>query len=83
MLATTMGIVVPVPSAVVRSTSNREVTSEWLGTTKTSSYVRSYGGRCPSRNFICEPYSSGRYASTSLRSPLQSVWNLPGASMRS
>lgn len=54
MLATTMGIVVPVPSAVVRSTSNREVTSEWLGTTKTSSYVRSYGGRCPSRNFICD-----------------------------
>ena len=36
MLATTTGIVVPVPSAVDRSTSNREVTSDRLGTMKTS-----------------------------------------------
>ncbi len=37
MLATTTGIVVPVPSAVDRSTSKREMTSERLGTMKTSS----------------------------------------------
>jgi hypothetical protein len=37
MLATTTGMVVPVPSAVDRSTSNREDTSERLGTMKTSS----------------------------------------------
>lgn len=36
MLATTMGMVVPVPSVVVRSTSKREVSSERPGTTKTS-----------------------------------------------
>ena len=36
MLATTTGIVVPVPSPVVRSTSNRETTSERDGTRKTS-----------------------------------------------
>jgi hypothetical protein len=37
MLATTTGMVVPVPSAVDRSTSNREVTSERFGTMNTSS----------------------------------------------
>ena len=33
----TFGFVVPVPSTVDRSTSNREVTSDWPGTMKTSS----------------------------------------------
>jgi hypothetical protein len=37
MFATTTGIVVPDPSTVDRSTSNREVTSERPGTTNTSS----------------------------------------------
>ena len=37
ILATTTGIVVPVPSTLDRSTSNREATSERLGTMKTSS----------------------------------------------
>ena len=36
MLATTIGTVVPVPSADVRSTSKREVTSERDGTRNTS-----------------------------------------------
>ena len=36
MLATTTGMVVPVPSTVDRSTSKRDVTSERDGTTKTS-----------------------------------------------
>lgn len=36
MFATTTGIVVPDPSAVERSTSNRDATSERPGTTKTS-----------------------------------------------
>ncbi len=44
MLETTSGSVVPVPSAVVRSTSKRLVTSERAGTMKTSLYVRSYEG---------------------------------------
>jgi hypothetical protein len=37
MFATTMGIVVPVPSTVLRSTSRRLETSERRGTMKTSS----------------------------------------------
>ncbi len=41
MLATTIGMVVPDPSEVARSTSNREVTSVRFGTRNTSSYVRS------------------------------------------
>ena len=36
MLATTTGIVVPEPSAVDKSTSNRDATSDRLGTMKTS-----------------------------------------------
>ena len=36
MLATTTGIVVPEPSALDKSTSNREATSDRLGTMKTS-----------------------------------------------
>ena len=44
MLATTMGMVVPVPSTVVRSTSRREVTSDRTGTMNTSSNVRSGSG---------------------------------------
>ena len=36
MLATTSGMVVPVPSAVDRSTSSREPTSERAGAMKTS-----------------------------------------------
>ena len=36
MLATTSGIVVPVPSAVARSTSSRDATAERRGTMKTS-----------------------------------------------
>src|ERR1700737_2249723 len=37
MLATTTGMVVPEPSWVARSTSNRDATSERFGTMKTSS----------------------------------------------
>ncbi len=37
MLAITSGMVAPLPSPVVRSTSKREATSEDLGTMKTSS----------------------------------------------
>ena len=37
MLATTMGIVAPVPSEVARSTSNRDSTVDRPGTTKMSS----------------------------------------------
>ena len=37
MLATTRGMVVPVPSSELRSTSRRLVTSELFGTMKTSS----------------------------------------------
>ena len=36
MLATTIGIVVPTPSGVVRSTSSRDPTDERAGTMKTS-----------------------------------------------
>ncbi len=43
MLATTSGMVVPVPSGEERSTAWREPTAERPGTMKTSSYVRSYG----------------------------------------
>lgn len=43
MLATTSGMVVPVPSGEERSTPWREPTAERPGTMKTSSYVRSYG----------------------------------------
>ena len=50
MLATTSGMVVPVPSAVDRSTSKRDVTSERRGTMKTSLYVRSCAGCRPLRN---------------------------------
>lgn len=43
ILATTSGMVVPVPSGEERSTPWREPTAERPGTMKTSSYVRSYG----------------------------------------
>ncbi len=43
ILATTSGMVVPVPSLEERSTACREPTAERLGTMNTSSYVRSYG----------------------------------------
>lgn len=43
MLATTSGMVVPVPSGEERSTAWRDPTAERPGTMKTSSYVRSYG----------------------------------------
>src|SRR3954451_15482658 len=45
MLAATSGIVVPVPSGLLRSTSSRDATPERAGTMKTSSYVRSQSGR--------------------------------------
>jgi hypothetical protein len=41
MFATTIGIVVPLPSADERSTSFLEVTADRLGTRNTSLYVRS------------------------------------------
>ena len=41
MLATTIGIVVPTASGVVRSTSSREPTDDRVGTMNTSEYVRS------------------------------------------
>ncbi len=36
MLATTTGIVAPLPSLVARSTSSREATADWRGTRNTS-----------------------------------------------
>jgi hypothetical protein len=36
MFAATMGIVVPLPSAVARSTSNRDATADRFGTRNTS-----------------------------------------------
>ena len=45
MFATAIGIVVPTRSGVVRSTSNREPTSDMLGTINTSLYVRSCTGK--------------------------------------
>ena len=53
MLATTTGMVAPVPSDVDRSTSKRDVTSERPGTMNTSLYVRSCAGSRPLRNFTC------------------------------
>ena len=44
MLDTTIGIVVPIPSGVVRSTANRLPTDDWLGTMNTSLYVSSCPG---------------------------------------
>ncbi|CAM5716366.1 hypothetical protein SALBM311S_05223 [Streptomyces alboniger] len=59
MLATTSGIVVPVPSGALRSTSCREPTALRLGTMNTSSYVRSYGGWMSLRNSSAEcPWAS-------------------------
>ena len=52
MLATTSGMVVPVPSGDRRSTAWRDPTALRLGTMKTSSYVRSYGGLTSLRNRI-------------------------------
>src|SRR5690349_24895711 len=56
MLATTIGMVAPVPSDVERSTSNRDVTSERPGTMNTSLYVRSCAGCSPLRNFTARVY---------------------------
>ena len=53
MLATTSGMVVPVPSGEPRSTPWREPTAERLGTMNTSSYVRSYGGLMSLRKRTC------------------------------
>ena len=53
MLATTSGMVVPVPSGEARSTPWREPTAERLGTMNTSSYVRSYGGLMSLRKRTC------------------------------
>ena len=57
MLATTIGMVVPVPSTAVRSTSKREVTSERDGTRKTSPYVRSEVAAWPGRKRMGFPLS--------------------------
>src|SRR5215472_194969 len=51
MLATVTGIVAPVPSLVVKSTSRREPTSDRLGTRKTSLYVRSWAGSLRNRTY--------------------------------
>src|SRR4051794_1338346 len=55
LLATTRGSVVPMPSAVERSTSSREGTSDRLGTMNTSLYVRSNGGAVSVRKRIGGP----------------------------
>ncbi|CNL22407.1 Uncharacterised protein [Mycobacterium tuberculosis] len=57
ILATTTGMVVPEPSAVDKSTSKRDATSDRFGTMNTSLYVRSYPGGCPSRNLITYPFT--------------------------
>ena len=52
MLATTTGMVVPEPSTVDRSTSNRDATSERFGHDEDVVVGQVVGGPVPSRNFI-------------------------------